>query len=183
MELAVLALTGMRSGELQRLRKEDVDRQQGWIHIVSRRGSETKTRRSRKVPMHPCLRDLLARHLSGKGEWYLQAEPSCKYPDGGHCICTKKLNDRFLRLLKRLKLPTGRENGFTIHSLRHSFETICVNAGIPQRVIDTWLGHASDKSMAAVYYRLSDEESQKFMERVPFGASVSAAVAEVKGCS
>jgi len=45
-----------------------------------------------------------------------------------------------------------------------------VNAGIPQRVIDTWLGHRSDKSMAAVYYRLRDEESQSFMAKVPFGA-------------
>ncbi|MDB5306859.1 MAG: hypothetical protein JWO38_1061, partial [Gemmataceae bacterium] len=38
----------------------------------------------------------------------------------------------------------------------------------PQRVIDTWLGHRSDKSMAAVYYRLRDEDSQSFMAKVPF---------------
>ena len=43
-----------------------------------------------------------------------------------------------------------------------------MNNGIPQRVIDTWLDHHSDKSMASVYYRLSDEESQSFMRRVPF---------------
>jgi len=48
-----------------------------------------------------------------------------------------------------------------------------VNAGIPQRVIDTWLGHRSDKSMAAVYYRLRDEVSQSFMAKVPFGIAPS----------
>ena len=53
--------------------------------------------------------------------------------------------------------------------MRHFFETHCVNSGIPQRVIDTWLGHRSDKSMAAVYYRLSDTESQAFLGKVPFG--------------
>jgi integrase len=90
-------------------------------------------------------------------------------------INIKRLNEQFQRVVKRLGLPTGREAGFTLHSLRHSFETITVNAGIPQRVIDTWLGHRSDKSMAAVYYKLSDEESQKFMVRVPFGTGLPAA--------
>jgi integrase len=87
------------------------------------------------------------------------------------------LNDSFKALLKKLNLPIGRDNGYTIHSLRHSFETICINASIPQRVVDAWLGHNSDRSMAAVYYRLSDEESQKFMLMVPFGTGASAASA------
>jgi integrase len=70
-------------------------------------------------------------------------------------------------------LPIGRDSGYTIHSLRHSFETICVNASIPQRAVDTWLGHSADKSMGAVYYRLKDEDSQAFMKRVPFGLGAS----------
>ena len=49
--------------------------------------------------------------------------------------------------------------------MRHSVETITVNAGIPQRVVDTWLGRQSDRSTASVYYRLSDEESQEFMTK------------------
>jgi integrase len=74
-------------------------------------------------------------------------------------------------------LPAGRESGFVLHSLRHFFETFGVNAGIPQRVIDTWLGHRSDRSMAAVYYRLGDGESQLFMQKVPFGTGQPAAEA------
>lgn len=71
--------------------------------------------------------------------------------------------------VRKLGLTAGRDaNGFTIHSLRHFVETHCVNAGIPQRVIDTWLGHKSDRSMAAVYYHLSDEESQHFMHGLDF---------------
>ena len=45
----------------------------------------------------------------------------------------------------------------------------------PQRVIDAWLGHRSDRSMAAVYYRLRDEDSQSFMGKVPFGTGEPAA--------
>lgn len=46
--LATLAFTGMRSGELRHLRKEDVDLFGGWIQIESRDGARTKTGCSRK---------------------------------------------------------------------------------------------------------------------------------------
>ena len=61
-----------------------------------------------------------------------------------------------------------------IHSLRHFFETFTANAGTPQWAVDTWLGHRSDKSMAAVYYRLGDEDFQSF-GRGPFGTGEPAA--------
>jgi integrase len=173
--LAVLAFTGMRSGELQRLRKEDLDLVGNWIHVVSRTGLETKTKHSRKIPLHARLRVLLEKLPKAPGPWLFAAEVSRKFPKGDHWISTRKLNELFKRLLKRLGLRTGRVDGFTIHSLRHSFETICVNAGMPQRVIDVWLGHSADKSMAAVYYKLSDQESQAFIRKVPFGTGELAA--------
>jgi len=49
-----------------------------------------------------------------------------------------------------------------------SWQTFCHNANIPQRVIDTWMGHTGDRSMGSVYYRLSDEDSRRFMKSVPF---------------
>ena len=168
-QYAVLAYTGMRSGELQRLRVEDVDLKGNWIHIVSREKAETKSGFSRKLPVHRKLRPLLEK-LSGSGPWLFTAPPSRKYPQGGHWINTKHLNEDFQKLLAATGVPAGRKNwGVSLHSLRNSFETICVNAGIPQRVIDTWLGHRSDRSMASVYYKLSDEDSQEFMLKVPLG--------------
>jgi hypothetical protein len=41
--------------------------------------------------------------------------------------------------------------------------------------VDAWLGHSSDKSMAANYYKLTDEESQRFMDEVAFGTGMPAA--------
>ena len=175
-QFAVLAFTGMRSGDLRRLRPEDVDLEGNWIHIVSREGGRTKSGLSRKVPIHPRLRpDLESLLPKRKRPWLFTAPPSRKYPDGNHHINTKHLNEALLKVLKSLGMPAGRDGGFTVHSLRHSFETITVNAGIPQRAIDTWLGHQSDRSMASVYYRLSDEESQRFMTEVPFGTGEPAA--------
>jgi integrase len=174
-QLAVLAFTGMRSGELQRLLPEDVDLVGGWLYIVSRAGAETKTRMSRKVPIHVRLRVFLEGLPKVKRAYLFMAGASAKYPDGNNHINVKRLNEQFGRLCEKLGMPTGREDGFVIHSLRHFFETFCVNAGIPQRVIDTWLGHRSDKSMAAVYYKLADSDSQTFMNRVPFGTGPAGA--------
>jgi len=118
----------------------------------------------------------LLRALPKKGPWLFTAPPSRKYPQGGHWINTKHLNEDFLELLTKLGIKAGRKSGgFSIHSLRNSFETICVNAGIPQRVVDTWLGHRSDKSTASIYYKLSDENSQEFMLKVPLGIGKPAA--------
>jgi integrase len=62
-----------------------------------------------------------------------------------------------------------------LHSSRHFFETVCINAGVPQRAVDDWLGHAGDRSMSAIYYKLSDQDSQRFMKQVPCGTSVPTA--------
>ena len=58
-------------------------------------------------------------------------------------------------------------NGLTLHTFRRFMETHAINNGVPQRCVDGWLGHNADKSMGAVYYALSDEESQAFMRRLP----------------
>ena len=176
-QIAVLAFTGCRSGELQRLRIEDVDLPGGWIQIVSREGGETKTGHSRKVPIHVALRAILEQLPQSQGPWFFVAPSSKKYPNGGHEINVKHLNEDFLALLAKARLPVGRKAGFTLHSLRHTFETVCVNANIPQRVVDNWLGHQSDRSMASIYYRLSDQESMRFMSKVPFGNGEPAASA------
>ena len=70
-------------------------------------------------------------------------------------------------------MPVGRDAGFVVHSLRHFFESFTVNASIPQRMVNTWLGHRSDRSMAAVYYRLRDDDSRSFMAKVPFSPNSS----------
>ena len=56
--VATLFFTGMRPGDLARLLLDDVDLTGNWLHVVSRLGAETKTRQSRKVPIHGRLRPL-----------------------------------------------------------------------------------------------------------------------------
>jgi integrase len=74
-------------------------------------------------------------------------------------------------------LPVGlKNNGYTIHSLRHFFETSTVNSRIPQPVVDIWMGHQGVRSMGKVYYELADAESQRFMRDVQFSLDPSACI-------
>ena len=71
--LGTLAFAGLRIGELRQLRVEDVDLADGWIRVESREGAETKTHRSRKIPIHPVLREIL-KEQSSTGHWFFKTE-------------------------------------------------------------------------------------------------------------
>jgi integrase len=167
----MLAFTGMRSGELQLLRVGDVDLAGNWLLVQSLKAKMTRVRPIRKVPIHPRLRPVLEAHLEGvkadPARPLFCAAPSAKYPAGDHSINTKHLNDDAKRVAVVAGLRVGRrDDGFVIHSFRHGFETAAINSGIPQRVVDAWLGHTGDRSMGSVYYRLSDTEFQAFMVKI-----------------
>jgi len=169
-QFAFLAFTGARSGECRSVLSVDVDFDDGWIHIRSRPGFETKNGEDRKVPMHPRLRSILEELPKRNCGWFFRSLPSSRYPQGDHHINVKRLNEDFKKLLTRLDLPVGRDEGFTLHSLRRFFRTTAVNSGVPERVVDLWIGHRDTKQMGTIYYDLSDEASQKFMRTVSFDA-------------
>jgi integrase len=161
----------MRAGECQHLRPEDVDLDEGWIHVVSRPGAETKTGNSRKVPVHPRLRKVLEGLSGNRRTWFFTAQPSEKFPDGDHHINMKRMNEDFQQQLKKFGVAVGKKtNGFTLHSLRAFFKTFCIHSLVPREVVDKWMDHVGHRPVAGDgYYTLSDDVSKKFIETVPFG--------------
>jgi integrase len=96
----------------------------------------------------------------------LTAQPSARYPQGGHHISTKRLNDDFKAAAKRAAV-----SGVTLHGLRHGFATTTINAGVPAFVVAAWLGHrtsASSSAQTSDYYHLDDCQSKRWMDSVSF---------------
>ena len=109
-------------------------------------------------------------------EGYLfTAPPSPKYPDGGHWINTKRLNTDFVAVVKKLGLPAGRENGLTIHSLRHFFKSFCLSHGVPREYVDARQGHQGIRTASDLYVHTFDVDSQRLIRDVPFGKGMTAA--------
>lgn len=158
--LATLAFTGMRVSSLQVLERRDVDLEGGWLTV-----RDVKKRQQYKLPIHSRLLAVLqeARREDKDHELLFTARPSRKYPEGGRPINAKRLNEYFKAAAERAGIT-----GFTLHDLRHFFKSFTVNSGVPERAVDIWLNHA-DGSVRQRYYHLSPEESQAFMEAVPFG--------------
>ena len=49
------------------------------------------------------------------------------------------------------------------HSFRHTFATRCLEAGIPPKVVQTWLGHASIKMTMDLYTHVNVDLSAEYM--------------------
>jgi integrase len=176
--VAVLAFGGMRSANCSQLLVDDIDLQGGWIHVRSREGATTKMGNEWKVPIHSRLKAILEALPRPSRGYFFTVAPSRKFPDGGHWVNMRHLNDDFVATLKKLGIPAGRDKGFTIHSLRHFFKSICIGHGVPREYVDAWQGHASIRSASDLYVHTFDVESQRLMKQVPFGDGISAPDAE-----
>jgi len=156
--LEALAFTGMRIGELAWLTWNDVDFENGFIQVRPKEDWKPKNGRPRAIPMHDRVRAAL-RQLPRKHRWVFTAEPSKKYPQGGHRISTVHTLEKLKKLLGKLGLEGH------LHAFRHFFASHCANNGVPPFQLVKWLGHA-DVSMVMHYYKLHDEESVWAMKKL-----------------
>jgi hypothetical protein len=94
--LAVLAFTGMRSGELQRLRKEDLDLA-GNLAPCRHPGKGSRPRPDSRDEFHSIRASGEYCKICGSDEalGYSLLKPVGNIPKCDHWISTKKLNERF----------------------------------------------------------------------------------------
>ena len=81
----MLAFSGIRAGELQHLRPQDVDLAGNWIHVRAHGDWQPKTRRARKIPIHPRLAEILKSLPKSSGDVLLLLGVQVpSIPRGGH---------------------------------------------------------------------------------------------------
>jgi integrase len=150
--IATLAYAGLRIGEAEQLLWQDVrlqDNGAGMFHVrLGGSNGTTKDKDARFVPVHPRIRPL----LTG-----LSRKTDLVFPG----IHARQLLLRLKGLCEEQKFPKASE--FKLHSFRHHFASLCANHQVAYRKALTWLGH-SDSSILALYYHLSDSDSQAAME-------------------
>jgi integrase len=145
--------TGMRGGETVRLKWPQVDWAGEQIYL-----GETKNGESRFVPMNSRVLEILhLRYESGKSI-YIFPSPKGDRP---------RLNysRTFRKVALRLGLSYGqrREEGFTMHSTRHTATTRMLRAGNDIATVQEIVGH-SDRTMTLIYSHASDETKKRAIE-------------------
>lgn len=120
-------LTGCRRNELFLIKWEDIDWKNNVIHI-----NGTKTENSvRDLPLFTQLKTLL-KALPHDSEYILNL--SCA-----------SIKSHFRRLKEEYHL------NYSLHSLRHTFATRCLEQGISMKVVQKWLGHSRLDTTANIY--------------------------------
>lgn len=131
--ITIAALTGLRIGEIVKIRGEHVDLQARTIRSVRKGGLE------HVVALHPIIVELATRYPR-TGWWFPSPYPSKEFPDGGGHILMKSASDAIAKAIRRAGITDTRLTG---HSLRHYFATQLLREGVQLRVVQEMLGHAS----------------------------------------
>lgn len=131
--------SGLRVGEVIRLRVDDVRSDDGYLFI-----KDSKGKKDRHTVLSPHLLKLLR-------EYYIEHKPSYwlfEGQDGGQ-YSARSIQNIYRRAVKE----TGANPWSTPHTLRHSFATHLMQRGVNIRYIQSALGHASSKT-TEVYTRI-----------------------------
>jgi len=127
---SLLYATGMRLGEAIALRVADISRDEPLIRIELQKGGD-----SRHVLLSPTLRDQLRRY-------WLSYRPSDHFFERRPLVDTRPLHPSTLQQAFRVARETVHlEETATIHSLRNSFATHSLRAGVDVVTVQRLMGH------------------------------------------
>lgn len=126
--IQVAAYTGMRQGELFKLKARDIDLSLNTIHVGGLPDFVTKASNYRAVPIHERIVSTLQKRLE-------EASPNV------HVFDDWTTKDQLLRAFKKVRRHAGLGEAYCFHSLRHSFATWHAEAGTPMRTLMALMGH------------------------------------------
>jgi site-specific recombinase XerD len=148
----LLYATGLRRAELTRLKVSDIDSERMVIHVLGGKG-----RKDRDVMLSPKLLDELREYWRG-----LKHKPRTWLFPGGrwHGRTEQPMSDKVVwYACHEAAKRAGIDKRVHPHTLRHSFATHLLEAGVDLRTIQLLLGH-SDLKATTVYLHLSHRHLQ-----------------------
>jgi len=136
--LTTIYACGLRLGEAVRLQVKDIDGERMWLHLRQGKGNK-----DRYVPLPAPLLPMLRRF------WTTHRHPIWLFPGRPRkgqspLTVTQPRSDSGVQRAFKLALgESGIVKKATVHTLRHSWATHLLEAGINIRHIQQWLGHSS----------------------------------------
>jgi integrase len=138
--------TGMRRGELFKLKWFDVDFGRGVIHV-----RETKTAKDRIVPMSAAVREVFERQPKTSGVVFPSPRTGGQLVDIKHAFT--------------LACDAAKIKDFRFHDLRHTAATRLADAGVNVVVIAEILGHGDIRSTKR-YSHAMEEAKREAVEKL-----------------
>ena len=169
LQLLIELYSGMRMGEINALKPENIDFENGLIHVRSTvsRGLEyrvfikegAKTDAGvRDIPINKALEPVLQEAMERKRRNPL----GLVFYDHlkNDLITTSQVNCFFHRICKKAEISVRGQ-----HALRHTFATRCIEADVPPVVLKKWLGHKDIHMTLDIYADVFDSMHNSAMEK------------------
>ena len=147
--LTTIYACGLRLLEGVRLQVKDIDGGRQVLHLCQGKGNK-----DRYVPLpEACLKRL-------RGHWLTHRNPVWLFPssmkEGEQPMNASGVQRAFRQAVQE----SGIHKEATVHTLRHSYATHLLEAGVNLRIIQGYLGHASPATTAIYTHLTSNTEAQ-----------------------
>ena len=138
------------------------------MKIREKKGSRKNKTTFREVNIHPRLKAIMTEwfkiHPGGVYTIVVPANlPRSRTKKSQPDVLTpNQAQDHFQRVVvgSKWKVLKG------WHVLRHSFCSNCARRGVPDAIIDAWMGHRGDEAIKKRYRHLFPSDKQSFMEKL-----------------
>jgi len=157
--IKILLHTGLRRSELVFLDWDDVKLEDKLIHVQAKPefGFHTKSDKTRSIPINSELEDIL-NNLPVRGRFVFDNG------QGKPFYCPDFYTENFAKILKKAGIVNG-----NLHTLRHTFVSRLVMAGVDLTTVKELAGHASITTTMR-YAHLSPDHKAKAVELLCSGA-------------
>ncbi len=146
----------MRFSELQRLKKRDVDLENGRILARGFKGSRRQRESPRYISIHAGLKPILVKQIRDSA-----GQHAFTYENG------KMMGKAYLYSKLRGLLKATEFEGIGFHCFRHSFASNLAAKGVDQRAIDQFMGHQT-AAMRKRYQHLIPDEQRAAINQLDF---------------
>jgi integrase/recombinase XerD len=147
--LILIYACGLRLLEGVRLQVKDIDGERQLLHI-----SQGKGNKDRYVPLPSACLKLL------RGHWLTHRNPLWLFPSPVEDAHQPMNESGVQRAFRAAVQESGVHKEATVHTLRHSYATHLLEAGVNLRIIQSYLGHASPATTAMYTHMTSNTEAQ-----------------------
>lgn len=134
-------LTGVRKAEPLLLRWDDVRETE---NVIILRGTKTESSLERPLPLYGELKELLRAMKAERGR------NSMLFP-----VSLTGIQKEVVKLQRKLSFR------FSLHMLRHTFVSNCVEKGVNLKVVQRWAGHSSVETTEKIYTHISSDFEQQ----------------------
>jgi site-specific recombinase XerD len=146
--LTTIYACGLRLQEGVYLQVKDIDGERKMVHVHQGKGGK-----DRYVPLPEASLNMLRRYWSTHRNrvWLFPSVHSCQSPEQ---VCKPMDVTGVQKAFRAALHESGVNKDATVHTLRHSYATHLMEAGVNLRIIQGYLGHASPAT-TAIYTHLT----------------------------